>query len=159
MLCLAFASPASADCVSDCQASVSCETGRQWECSRELSECYSRCAGSGSSTPPKRFAGAHGAIAYDAESGAWGLADPATDAASAKQSALAYCAKHGHGCEIVESFANACAAVAADTGDALDWAIDADRATAATKAIAKCGAKSKSGPRCFVRLLRCYSPE
>jgi hypothetical protein len=58
---------------------------------------------------------------------------------------------------IVETFSHTCAAVAQDTGDAIEWAIHADRRAAAVKAVEECTMKSKSGPRCFVRLLRCYA--
>jgi hypothetical protein len=150
--------PASADCISDCQAEVYCDSQKQWECSRALGECYQRlCPGSGRAPERKPVTGAYGAIAYDAESGAYGMADASKDAAAARQSALGYCGRYGPKCKIVESFSNTCAAVAQDTGGGVDWAVAADRRTAATKAVEKCTAKSKTGPRCFVRVLHCYS--
>jgi hypothetical protein len=153
------APPASADCISDCQAEIYCDPQNQSECTRKLGACYQeRCPGSGGRPPPRpRVSGAHGAIAYDAGAGAWGMADPSTDATGAKRSALGHCARFGKGCKIVETFSDTCAAVAQDTGDAIDWAVDADRRAAAIKAVEKCTKKSKRGPRCFVRSLRCYA--
>jgi hypothetical protein len=152
------APPASADCISECQAEIYCDPLNQAECTRKRGECYQeRCPGSGRPRERPRVSGAHGAIAYDARAGAWGMADPSTNEEGAKRSALGHCAQHGKACKIVETFSRACAAVAQDTGDAIDWAVDADRRTAAIKAVEKCTKKSKRGPRCFVRLLRCYA--
>jgi hypothetical protein len=152
------APPASADCISDCQAEIYCDPLNQAECTRKRGACYQeRCPGSGRPRERPRVSGAHGAIAYDAGKGAWGMADPSTNEASAKRSALGNCAQYGKGCKIVETFSHACAAVAQDTGNAIDWAIDVDRRTAAINAVEKCTKKSKRGPRCFVRLLRCYA--
>jgi hypothetical protein len=83
LACL-VAPPASADCISDCQAEVYCDSQKQWECSRALGECYQRlCPGSGRAPERKPVTGAYGAIAYDVESGAYGMADASKDAAAA----------------------------------------------------------------------------
>src|ERR1700754_84427 len=89
-----------ADCVSDCQASTYCD-GSSYDCARIINDCYLReCNANNNIYSRPSIAGAYGAIAYDEDSGAYGLADSSPDKSSAKKSAMKYCSRHGSNCEI-----------------------------------------------------------
>jgi len=154
------------DCIDACFNGFGCsfrqdDNANYNLCQSERDRCVEQCnknVSRGEEAPP--VTGAYGAIAYGKKSGAWGMADASKDKSSAKESALAYCRKHGSDCEIVESFSKTCAAVAAGTGNRLAWAVDDDPKQAGLDAIKKCGESGKSGDnsRYFLQLYHCYFP-
>jgi hypothetical protein len=147
--------PAHADCVSDCQASTYCDSSSEyWSCSSRLNSCYAGCRNNNSE---RRASGVHGAIAYDENSWAYGMADASQDKDSAKKSAMRHCSKYGKKCRVVETFSKTCAAVAEDTKGAVKWAMDDDGRKAAEKALKRCNDKSKNRS-CRIRLKHCYYP-
>jgi len=82
--------------------------------------CAARCSPGGDLdvTRPWTLPAVHyGAIAIDPKSGASGSAYNTTSAAEAKQQAMSFCARYGNDCEVVISFFNTCAAVAAAVGN------------------------------------------
>lgn len=152
MLCIGvLVQNAAADCVSDCQASTYCG-GSSYDCSRELSMCYSRCSSDSYDSAP---AGEYGAIAYDKDSWAYGLADESPDKDSARKSAMRFCSKHGDDCRIVETFSNTCAAVAEDNAGVVGWGTDDNRQKAMDEAVEECDEESDDGS-CRVVLKHCY---
>ena len=72
-------------------------------------------------------AGPLGAIAYDKDSGAWGLSDFSSNQDSANRSALGFCGTCGPHCIIVASFSNICAAAAIGGKNIVAWAKDPNR--------------------------------
>jgi hypothetical protein len=153
-------------CIDACFSGFSCTSqGESYQgiCQGNRDRCVAQCnqnINGREDQPPVR--GAYGAIAYDEKTGAWGLADASQSKSDAKKSALAYCGKHGSDCEIVESFSNQCAAMAAGTGNRFGWAVDSDARQAGLDAIAKCGKSGPSGnpndhSSCFMQLYHCYS--
>lgn len=156
------------ECIDACFSGFSCaniEKGGSLDpvCEGGRDRCVAQCNQNiNGYTAPPPVTGAYGAIAYDEKTGAWGLADASQSKSDAKKSALAYCEKHGASCEIVESFSNTCAAMAAGTGNRFGWAVDSDARQAGLDAIDKCGKSGSSGnpndhSRCFLQLYHCYS--
>lgn len=96
----------------------------------------------------------YGAIAYDNQSGGWGVSAASVDQKSADQSALGFCIEHGNHCAIVDEFSNTCAAFATGPGMAVGWA------TAATNPAAKRQAREiclgKTTGSCRIRYSHCY---
>jgi len=165
---LSTASHASAinECIDACFSGFHCAAneaeGQSYTiCQSGRDRCTAQCnVNIGQATEAPRDTGAYGAIAYDEKSGAWGIADASKDKSSARESALGFCKKHGSDCEIVESFSNSCAAVAAGTGNRVGWAVDDNAREAGLKAIKKCGdsQQKEDHSRCFLQLYHCYVP-
>jgi len=167
---LSFSVPARAsainECIDSCFNGFSCATSESngintSDCQSGRDRCVKQCnqnVSQGEAAP--RVTGAYGALAYDKKTGAWGLADASRDKKSAKKSALAYCGKKGADCDVVESFSNSCAAVAAGTGNRIGWAVNDNARQAGLDAIEKCGKYGKNGDnsRCFLQLYHCYAP-
>lgn len=143
-------------CISKCFATWNCfdDSGRA-SCEQSRTFCVDDCAKI-PDDPPHISGGAHGAIAYDSNSGAWGLSDESPSMESAKSSALKYCHERGKNCAIIEAFANSCAAIAVGTDGAVGFGQDNSRRLAGMKAIQDCGHKTKSGMRCFLKKWHCY---
>jgi len=148
---LLLASPARADCVSDCQASTYCG-GSSWDCSRELSSCYQGCNSQGSEAKSYPF----GAIAYGKESRAYGLSDRSVDENRARKSAMKFCSRHGKDCEIVKTFSNTCAAIAEDPKGVVGWATADVKKKAIEEAIEECNDDSDDED-CKLAIANCYS--
>ena len=141
--------PAFADCVSDCQASTYCDSAMNasGECGRALNQCYLReCK-----RPTRMF----GAIAYGADSEAYGFAYDLPDANTANKRALVNCTKNGRDCKIVSTFSNACAAVAA-AGKRFSVATANTGAKARADAMTACG--RGGGGVCEVKVWSCAMP-
>src|SRR5262249_15208838 len=103
--------PARADCVADCRSSTYCDSQMEasGECGRKLNGGYlSQC---------NRPQTSYGAIAYGAESTAYGYAYDQPSESAAGRRALSDCRKHGDDCRLVVSFSNGCAALAAGDGE------------------------------------------
>jgi hypothetical protein len=139
--------PARADCVSDCQASTYCdaEMTESGECSSRLNACYAQECNRTH----------YGAIAYGAESGAWGYAYDRYDSAAAESDALANCRPHGDDCQVVVDFWNTCAAVAAGGGK-VAWGLGENRTLAENNALASC--VQNGGTDCAVQVWSCSKP-
>ena len=147
--------PARADCVSDCQASTYCDSdmNASGECGRRLNDCYlSQCNnGNGSSRPSRAF----GAIAYGAESTAYGFSYDQPNEAAADRRALSECGKHGDDCKIVIGFLSGCAAVAAGTNGRFATGQATTRQPAQATALDDCG--RKGGDNCEIKAWTCGS--
>ena len=142
--------PARADCVSDCQASTYCDSdmNASGECGRRLNDCYlSQC---------NRPSISYGAIAYGAQSQAFGFSFGLANAAAAERRALANCAKHGKDCEVVASVANTCAAVAGGSNARYATAEADTRRQAESAALAGCS--RAGGDDCEVQVWTCAQP-
>jgi hypothetical protein len=136
--------PARADCVSECQASTYCdyEMEASGECARRLNDCYlDQCNRT-----------RYGALAYDAESGAYGWSNDLDDTAAAEAQALANCREHGDNCAVVVDFWNSCAAVAAS--DAIvAYGLGDTRAAAEHQALGSCA--DDGGKDCAIQVWSC----
>src|SRR5262249_10938408 len=139
-------------CIDACFSGFSCayneaQGGSQMDCESGRDRCVKQCSENinGRDPDPPPVKGAYGAIAYDKTTGAWGLSDRSQDRKSAEASAIKYCSKRGKDCGIVESFANACSAVASGTGNRLGWAVSDNPKQAGLDAIKKCGDNGSSG--------------
>jgi hypothetical protein len=108
------------------------------------------------SPAPSAPASPFGAIAYDKDSGAWGLSDFSPNQDSADRSALGFCGAYGSHCVIVASFSNICAAVATGGKSIVGWAKDPSRDAAQKNAVSSCAKKTKA--ICSLRRSNCYSP-
>jgi Domain of unknown function (DUF4189) len=140
--------PASADCVSECQAATYCdsEMHASGECADRLNACYiNEC---------NRVR--YGAIAYDSESGAYGWSNDLYNGPDAEKQALANCRDHGEGCKVVVDFWDSCGAVAADDSGHFGSAYADSRKDAETKAIDAC--QSDSGESCEIKVWSCARP-
>jgi hypothetical protein len=83
----------------------------------------------------------YGAIAYGAQSLAYGDAFGKSSAAEAQRSALGFCRPNGNDCKIVASFSNSCAAVAAvESKGRFTVGQGSSRAQAQSKAMSSCAA-------------------
>jgi hypothetical protein len=128
-------------------------------------QCSAQCGGGATSPQPVAHqtispaaiaaGGAYGAIAYDKDSGAWGLSDFSPNQDSASRSALGFCGTYGPHCVIVDSFSNICAAVATGGKNTVGWAKDPNRDAAQTSAVSNCAKKAKA--ICSLRRSNCYS--
>ena len=117
-------------------------------------QCNAQCAGGEASSqpvvhnvaarPPLSAGGAFGAIAYDKDSGAWGLSDFSPNEDSANRSALGFCGTYGPHCVIVASFSNICAAVATGGKNTVTWAKNPSRDVAQKDAVSNCAKKTKA---------------
>jgi len=140
-----WCAPAWADCVSDCDAATYCdsEMHASGECADKLGACYQRECGR------VRY----GAIAYDAESGAYGWSNELYDAPAAEARALANCREHSEACKIVYDFWNSCAALAADADHRYAIGRADTRQQAEAEAIAAC--RQETGTSCDVEVWSC----
>jgi Domain of unknown function (DUF4189) len=129
-------------------------------------QCSAQCGGAETSLQPvahqtispvaNAAGGEYGAIAYDKDSGAWGLSDFSQNQDSANRSALGFCGTYGPHCVIVASFSNICAAVATGGKNVVAWAKGPDRDAAQKDAVSSCAKKAKT--TCSLRRSNCYSP-
>ena len=129
-------------------------------------QCSAACGGGEASPQPVAHqtispaaivaGGAFGAIAYDKDSGAWGLSDFAPNQDSANRSALGFCGTYGQHCVVVDSFSNICAAVATGGKNIVGWAKEPNRDAAQKSAVSNCAKKTKAV--CSLRRSNCYSP-
>ncbi len=120
-------------------------------CSRyEQGHCveYTHSPCTSPSAPSRKY----GAIAYSRSSGTYGYSHDLGDEASAKKTALKYCAQNAKDCETIVWFYNNCAAVAAD-GNTVSWGLDANASRAATKAVDQC--TKEGGKKCAVKVSHC----
>ena len=156
------------ECIDACFNSASCAMNEAngsmnlGDCESGRDRCVKQCHDNidqYEEEAPAPITGAYGAIAYDKNTGAWGMADASKSKGDAKKSALKYCAARGKDCDIVESFSNSCSAVAAGTGNRFGWAVDKDVRQAGLDAIKKCGELSggHDHSRCFLQIYHCYS--
>jgi len=108
-------------------------------------ECLLQCKA------PSRL---YGAIAYGAQSMAYGDAYGKSSAAEAERSALGFCRPNGNDCKIVASFSNSCAAVAAvEAKNRFTVGQGSSRAQAQSKAMASCA--SQIGGKCEIEDWSC----
>ena len=98
----------------------------------------------------------NGAIAYGAQSEAFGFSYGLTSGAAAERRALANCVKHGNDCRIVASFSNSCAAVAAGTNTRFATAQASTRKQAEAGALAGCS--RGGGDDCEIKAWTCALP-
>jgi hypothetical protein len=150
LACLAAAAlttPVHADCVDDCQASTYCDSTMYatGECNDKLLTCYQEQC--------NRPTISYGAIAYGAQSQAFGFAYDQSDANASEQVAMSNCKKHGDDCQIVTSFSNSCAAVAAGDGSSYAVGQGATRDLAQAAAMANCA--KTAGGSCEVQVWSC----
>ena len=154
--CLAFvasAGAARADCVDDCQAATYCDSTMHasGECSEKLNQCYQlQC---------NKSTEAFGAIAYGADSQAFGYSFDSTDAVTASSVAMGNCKKHGDDCQLVLNFSNSCGAVAA-VANSNRFAIGqgASKEQAQYFAVDNCK-KNGGGDGCEVQVWSCALPQ
>jgi hypothetical protein len=162
-------------CLNTCLAQHQCDLdfshphAMHSDCLIVQNQCSAQCDG-GEASPqpvvhnvavpaapaPSVPAGPFGAIAYDKDSGAWGLSDFSPNQDSANRSALGFCATYGPHCVIVASFSNICAAVATGGKNIVAWAKDPSRDVAQKDAVSSCAKKTKA--TCSLRRSNCYSP-
>jgi hypothetical protein len=136
---------AKADCVSACQASTYCdsEMNASGECGRLLNDCYiNECNRT-----------LYGALAYDAESRAFGWSYDFANQRDAEQKAMSGCSEKSANCKIVYDFWNSCAALAAATDGS--YAIEGgdNEAGAQSRALAAC--KQNGGQGCEIMVWSC----
>jgi len=99
----------------------------------------------------------YGAIAYGAKSSAWGDAYGEASAEDANRKALSTCARYSDGCEVITSFSNTCAAVAAVQATGATFvATNEKRGTAESQAMHDCTQKNRSG--CPMAASACAQP-
>jgi Domain of unknown function (DUF4189) len=167
-----YAPRAFGQCTSACLAQHQCDLDfshpheMHGDCLIIQNQCSAQCGGGDALAQPVAHqainpaaiavGGAYGAIAYDKDSGAWGLSDFAPNQDSAGRSALGFCGTYGPHCVIVASFSNICAAVATGGKNTVAWAKDPDRDTAQKDAVSNCAKKTKAS--CSLRRSNCYSP-
>lgn len=148
---LVFMASARADCISACIAAKDCSLSYSGACSSAVSDCSTQCM---------REAGpAFGALAYDTGSGAFGYAFQQPDAETAASFALGQCAQNGPGCEVMMTFSNGCAALAAGSkhGSVITETALADQGEAAQQsALAKC--QEQGAADCGIGAWSCSYP-
>jgi hypothetical protein len=138
----AAAAPATADCVSACQASTYCdsEMNASGECGRRLNDCYiNECNKT-----------LYGAIAYGTESGSYGYSYDFADGPSAEKEALRNC--NADDCQVVVDFWNSCAAVAAD-GRTVAYGLGGNENVAQDQALTACS--KDGGSNCEIQAWSC----
>ena len=114
-------------------------------CSAALNTCYAR------ECNRTRY----GAIAYGAQSGAYGWSNDLDDAQAAEKAAMAHCSAHGDDCQVVVDFWNTCAAVAAYRS-IVAYGLGATRARAEEQAVTSC--TRDAGAPCEVQAWSCTKP-
>lgn len=95
--------PAQADCVSSCQ--MYRPGVYDWEVRKQ--QCVTECI------EKQQSRTTYGALAYGAQSTAWGFSYNQDNAAAAARVALENCKPNGDDCKVVYDFYNTCAALAA----------------------------------------------
>lgn len=147
---VALVAPARANCFEGCQ-----DTCRDLSGHITSDECVDTCSRQ-YCEQPKRLTVSYGAIAYSADSNAAGWAYDQPDESAAKRVALSNCKQHGEGCELVVSFSNSCAAVAASASGhfATGQANTSEQAQA--KAINACA--GWFGRKCAIQAWSCAFP-
>ncbi len=93
-----------------------------------------------------------GALAYDRQSNAYGVAWDMPSQAAANSRALAECAKNSRNCAVVVQFANQCAAYATGQGNIWGYGTGGSRAVAEQFANNYC---SQNGKGCQIRVWGC----
>jgi len=101
-------------------------------------------------------ADSYGAIAYSAQTGYWAWSVGTSSAEDANTIALSSCKKKGAGCEVVISFSNSCAALAAGTNKVFAAGQADNRQGAEGDALKGC--RSKGGIRCNINVAYCVNP-
>ena len=131
------AMPARADCTS------SCVEYDQGECVKTEEQCTEE------PPPPPQY----GAIAYGAQSGAYGDANNWDSQQQAEDTAMKNCSAHGDDCQVMVWFNDQCGAVA--TGDGIDpvWGLGDGEGAAREAAINKCTAAG--GSNCTIQDATC----
>jgi Domain of unknown function (DUF4189) len=104
---LAALQPARADCYANCDAFNSPLSNPNWQTARN--NCKLSCP----REPSTKMTTAYGALAYGADSTAWGFSYRQSSAAAADRVALNGCRPNGDDCKVVYHFSNTCAALAA----------------------------------------------
>jgi hypothetical protein len=140
--------PATADCLSECFASMQCDVRNQTQCDFERRTCSLKCM--------RERTVSFGAIAYGEKSHAFGYSFNQGDAARAERTALANCRKNGDDCKIVSIFSNACAAVASGASNRFAAAEAKTREQAQAEALAACG--HSAGGKCEIEVWSCSFP-
>ena len=138
---------AEADCVSACVAATYCDSdmNASGECGRRLNHCYINECNSKT----------YGAIAYGANSGAYGWSHNFDDAQSAENDALTSCRANGDDCEVVVDFWNTCAAVAAHQ-DVVAYGLGDTQGLAEDQALAACA--KDAAAQCEIQAWSCSKP-
>ena len=142
-------SPGRADCIDDCMAAQDCSLNYSGACSSALSSCSAQCMN-------EQHGPAFGALAFGRKSGAYGYAFNKNSEAAASAFALQKCAEHGDDCEVMVTFSEACAALAAGhNGEASVTAsvIRDTKEEAQSKALAQC--QENGGEGCEVQVWSC----
>ena len=93
-----------------------------------------------------------GALAYDRQTNAYGVAWDMPSQAAANSRALAECAKNSRNCAVVVQFANQCAAYATGQGNIWGYGTGGSRAVAEQFANNYC---SQNGKGCQIRVWGC----
>lgn len=102
------------------------------------------------------YANNFGAIAFDQQTNAYGVAWDMPSQVAANRRALSDCAKNGRNCAVVVQFANECAAYATGQGNVWGYGRGGTRAVAERFAYQYC---SQNGKGCQVRVWGCtYRP-
>lgn len=174
-------------CMNSCLAEHNCDLSFEGnphalgsQCLIEQNNCQTRCEGKQSSAdafsddmrnripvslpPPVNGSttylvkkGPYGAIAYSKQTHSWGASVSSADKASAEKSAMDFCTQQGAGCVVVDSFSNACIAVASGAKDTIIWARAWTAAAARVKAQSDCA--KKTGDSCAIQFWQCYPDE
>ena len=135
LVACAAASPAVADCMSQCMARYGC--GLDYEAGRVAGRCQTFESGCRVECERAGGAGAWGAIAYSRATGAAGWTHDQPDERAAAAQALKECGKHAKECEVLVTVENACAALAAGQGG-FGWGRSAYKGDAQGRALAEC---------------------
>lgn len=142
-----------ADCIDDCMAAQDCSLNYSGSCASALGDCSTQCANQQPSGP------AYGAIAYDRVNDAWGYAFNKNSEDAASAFALQKCAEHGAACEVMVTFSDACAALAAGkqgTASIVASVISNTKEEAQSLAVTRCQALGGEG--CEIRAWSCSYP-
>lgn len=146
----AVSAPAATDCFSYCLEAPGAGGS---------SNCASRCSPGGDldMTHPWKRTISYGAIAYGAKSTANGYSFDQDSEGAAKRKALNFCREHGDDCEVVASFINSCAAVAAvEEKGVYSVGTGGTGDSAQSKAMAAC--TQKHGKGCEIEAWSCAKP-
>lgn len=95
----------------------------------------------------------YGALAYGAESGAFGWSHNQGSADEADQVALSKCAQHGQDCKIVVRVIHSCAAVAAGNNGAVASGTGSTQERAQDAAMSEC--RGNGGENCDIQVWTC----
>jgi hypothetical protein len=95
----------------------------------------------------------YGALAYGAQSGAYGWAHNRSSADEADQVALSKCAQHGQDCKIVVRVTHSCAAVAAGSNGTVAAGTGSTQDQAQDNALTAC--RGDGGQSCDIQVWTC----